>query len=188
MGRKRTEANAVPEHIHVYAEEGCQASREQQVEARHPAADDGALLQALLSELSADETSRFRTMPQGPTEVRCLRRDGHKGLHTRVLEHREGDDKPERHRQVLDRLEIERPLLDRASMPAAARLVGDVVPRAEVAVKEEDGDGAGERECGNEGADPEGPRVRPEVGRDDVRGGLASELREVGDAPDGACR
>ena len=112
-----------------------------------------------------------------------LRRDGHKGLHSCVLEHRKGDNEPERHRQVLDRPDVECSLLYSAGVPATARLVGDVVPRAEVTIEEEDGDGAGEREPGDERTYPEGPCVRAEVLGDDVCCGLAGEGGEVGYSP-----
>lgn len=82
-----------------------------------------------------------------------------------------------------DRLKVERAAANRARVAATVRLVGDVVARAEVAVEEEHGDRAREREPGDDGADPQCPGVRPEVSCNDVRGGLAGELREVGDTP-----
>ena len=89
---------------------------------------------------------------------------------------------------MLDRADIERPPLHEPGVPAPARLVRDVVPRAEVAVEEEDGDGADEREQGDGGRDPQRPSVRAEVHGNDVRGRLAGELREVSNRPNEAYR
>ena len=112
------------------------------------------------------------------------RRDRDEGLNTSILEDGEEHDEPESHREVLDRPDVERPAL--AGVPEPTRLVRDVVPYAQVAVEEEDGDRAEEGEERDDGRDPERPRVRAQVAGDDVRGRLACELREVRDAPDRA--
>ena len=98
------------------------------------------------------------------------RRDGHERLHARVLEDRKEHDKPERRGEVLDRLPVEPATRVVAHVPAAVRLIHHVVPCAEVAVEEEYGDGADEREQGDGGRDPQRPGVRAEVHGDDVRG------------------
>lgn len=48
----------------------------------------------------------------------------------------------------------------RTNMSFPVRLISNVVFRAEVAVKEEDGDGAHEGEKSDDGRDPESPSVR----------------------------
>ena len=72
----------------------------------------------------------------------------------------------------------------RLTFPQAVRLVGVVVVRTEVAVEEEDGHRAAEREERDGGADPQRPGVRTQVLGDDVRRRLPCKLRQVRDAPD----
>ncbi len=114
------------------------------------------------------------------------RRDGHKRLHACILKDRKQHHQPERHRQFLDGPDVEGTTF-RAGVPEAARLVRDVVPDAEVAVEEEHGHRADEREARDDGADPERPGVRAQVLCDDVRRRLAGKLGEIRDAPDRTC-
>ncbi len=65
----------------------------------------------------------------------------------------------------------------------AVRVVRDIVAGAQPTVKDKHRDGANDGEERDDSANPQGPCIRPQVRCDDVRGGLAGKLREVGNAP-----
>lgn len=123
-------------------------------------------------------------------EERNPRRNRHKALHARILKDRERHDQPKAHRQTPDRLQLENAglhadILVRAlHVSLAGRVVRHLVFVAEVAVEEDERDGAEEGEEGDDGRDPERPGVGAEGGGDNVGGGLARELGEVGDGPE----
>ena len=125
---------------------------------------------------------RYELLPINTT-TQYVRRDRHERLHPSVLEDRKQHNKPERHREVPDGADVEPAALDVPGVPHAVRLVRDVVARTEVAVEEEDGHRAAEREERDGGADPQRPGVRTQVLGDNVRRRLARELREVRDTP-----
>lgn len=142
-----TEPDSLAERIDVDPEERGQARGKQQIEARDPSANNGALLQTLLCELATRSVSRRRSGAERRTiRSRDVRRDGHERLHARVLEDGERDDDPERDREALHRAHAEGRAVDMPDVPLAARVVGDVVVRAEISVEDDNGDGAEERE------------------------------------------
>lgn len=83
-----------------------------------------------------------------------LRGNRHKRLHTGILKDSKENHKPERHRQVPDRSEIESTPLHSTDMTLPAGEVGNIVFRSEVSVEEEHRQSAEEGEERDDGADP----------------------------------
>lgn len=94
-----------------------------------------------------------------------LRRDRHKALNPRILKHRKRHNQPKTHRQAPNRPQLKHPrlhtdrLIRAAHVPLPGRMVRDLVRVAEVAVEDDERDGAEEGEEGDDGGNPERPGV-----------------------------
>ena len=103
------------------------------------------------------------------TIIVSSRRNRDEGLNTSILKDGKEHNEPESEREMPDGLQAKCTTL-LSNMTLSTGLVCHVIDPAEVAVEEEDGDGADEREQGDGGRDPQRPGVRAEVHGDDVRG------------------
>ena len=111
--------------VDIDAQQWSQACRKKEIETGDPSADDGALVETLLCELTIFEVSirRFVRMSQHS------RGDRHKGLNTRVLEHSKRNDEPEGEREMLYGLEFERPRFGAAEVLLSVGLVSHMIVR-----------------------------------------------------------